>query len=216
MGRCFIIVASTVVAFFIALCICRRTLRNHQASVENSVQTERRDKEYSLTGESDVGLDNCAEEASTYHRAKLFFPTLDLTFEDATEYQCNKWDYQLRGWSSPTVRIKDIVKDHVKRELTAMSSEEKEHLLKLENAVAFCLKIGMNKDVVEMKFEAAHQLDHDNPFGEVNDCIQDGARVDRIAELIKQLPPENGFALNDDENADEIDDSKYHLLYTWG
>jgi hypothetical protein len=131
---------------------------------------------------------------STFERAQHFFPNNGMDFEYLANYNPGKFGGRL-GITLPTDYIKASLREYVTKKMDAMGPEEKKILMKRENAQELCLKLGMNPEVVKVKFEAnrrfqeelglqfktpildaishlINQLDYDNTFGEANKCIE--------------------------------------------
>jgi hypothetical protein len=117
------------------------------------------------------------DEAETWKRARHVFPRL---LNPKSTYTNQK--------------VESVVFEYLSHELTELRKDEEnfQRLLKLENAVDFCLALGLNETVVRKRYEAignlqrelnivsktptlvsirhlVYRLDIDNPYGEVAD-----------------------------------------------
>mmetsp|Transcript_36009 Transcript_36009/g.39012 ORF Transcript_36009/g.39012 Transcript_36009/m.39012 type:complete len:510 (+) Transcript_36009:773-2302(+) len=129
---------------------------------------------------------------STFQRTMYFFPQIGID----RQYVRDNWMGGQIYVKSPEAFIKVKVREYVLSTLDGMNLSKRNHLMKREHAAEFCLEIGMNPDVVDVKFEATkkfeeelgftikasildaifhliNHLDYDNPFGKVNNCIEE-------------------------------------------
>jgi hypothetical protein len=124
------------------------------------------------------------DEVETWKRARYIFPGL-LNPKSTYTY--------------PNQNIESVVLDLLSQKLTELREDEKyfERLIKLENAVEFCIALGLNETIVRKRYEAignlqrelnirsktptlvsirhlVYRLKVDNPYGDENDikgCI---------------------------------------------
>lgn len=139
-----------------------------------------------VVAQEDRSEDDNESETVThqYERAQRFFPSLDLHPDTIR----NTFDGTHGG-------LEGYLLNHIQTTLREMNDATREDLLKRKNANKLCLALGMDEEIVQIKFEAnrkfveltgidfkapildsihhlIHDLGYDNPFGDANDRIE--------------------------------------------
>jgi hypothetical protein len=119
------------------------------------------------------------DEAETWKRARHVFPRL---LNPKSPYTNQK--------------IESVVFELLSHELTELRKDEKnfEQLLKLENAVDFCIALGLNETVVRKRYEAIGNLQR-----ELN-IVSKTPTLVSIRHLVYRLEVDNPFGEDDDIN----------------